>query len=56
LDADLARYKAELQAQTQIEVARINAEAKVAAAKTMGAKDASTADQVIAYEQRNEQE
>jgi len=56
LDADLARYKAELQSQTQIEVARINAEAKIAAAKTMGAKDASTADEVVEYEKRNEQE
>lgn len=56
LDADLARYKAELQSQTQIEVARINAEAKIASAKTMGAKDASTADEVVEYEKRNEQE
>ncbi|NKJ22013.1 hypothetical protein FHW85_002529 [Dyella sp. SG609] len=37
-------------------MARINAEAKIAAAKAMGAKDASTADEVVAYEQRNEQE
>jgi len=55
LDADLARYKAELQAQTQIEVARINAEARIAAAKSMGAKDASTADETVDYEERNEQ-
>lgn len=40
-DAELARYKAELAQQTAIEVARINAAAKVEAAAAQGAKDAS---------------
>ncbi|HEU4636059.1 MAG TPA: hypothetical protein VFS41_07775 [Edaphobacter sp.] len=50
-DAELQAYKAELQRDQAIEVARINAEAKILSAKTMGAKDASTAD-----EDANEQE
>lgn len=56
LDAELARYKADLQSQTQIEVARINAEAKILAAKAMGAKDASTASADAAYQEAHETE
>ncbi len=54
LDAELARYKADLQHQTAIEVARINAEAKIAAAKALGAKDASTADADVSYQEAHE--
>lgn len=50
-EAELEMFKAQLQRDQAIEVARINAEAKILSAKTMGAKDASTAD-----EDANEQE
>jgi len=46
--------KAEIQHTTAIETARINAEAKIASAKTMGAKDSSTADADTAYQAQNE--
>jgi len=54
LDYKLAVVKAQMSQDTAIEVARINAEAKIASAKAMGAKDASTADQDIAYQENRE--
>jgi len=56
LDAEVARYKAQLASQTQIEVARINAEGKILAAKAMGAKDGSTASADAAYQEAHESE
>lgn len=56
LDADVAKYKADLQHQTAIEVARINAEAKIAAAAAMGAKDAAIAQPNVDYQKANENE
>jgi hypothetical protein len=53
--AELERYKADLQHVTTIEVARINAEAKIASAKTMGAKDSSTANADVQYQETHEQ-
>ncbi len=50
--AQLDHAKAVMAQQTAIAVARINAEAKIASAKTMGAKDASTADASENYERR----
>ena len=50
----LEREKALIAQQTAIETARINAEAKIASAKTMGAKDASTADSDVAYQEARE--
>jgi hypothetical protein len=52
MELELAR--AHIQQQTAIEVARINAEAKIASAKTVGAKDASTADSDVAYQEGRE--
>jgi hypothetical protein len=51
---ELELARAHIQQQTAIEVARINAEAKIASAKTMGAKDASTADASEAYQEAHE--
>lgn len=50
----LEMRKAEIAHMTAIETARINAEAKIASAKTMGAKDASTADASEAYQEARE--
>lgn len=50
----LEREKAMIQQNTAITIARINAEAKIASAKTMGAKDASTADASEAYQEERE--
>jgi hypothetical protein len=52
---ELEVAKAHIQQQTAIEVARINAEAKIASAKTMGAKDNSTADADVQYQETHEQ-
>jgi len=52
---ELEVAKAHIQRQTAIEVARINAEAKIASAKTMGAKDNSTADADVQYQETHEQ-
>jgi hypothetical protein len=51
---ELEIAKAHIAQQTAIEVARINAEAKILSAKTLGAKDASTADSDAAYQEANE--
>lgn len=53
-EAALERYRAELQQQTAIQVARINAEAKIAAAQVQGAKDDSSANANVAYQEMNE--
>lgn len=54
LAADLEREKAMIQQQTAIATARINAEAKIASAETMGAKDASNAREDVAYQEARE--
>lgn len=55
-DKELAMFEAQLRHDEAIEVARINAEAKIASAKTMGAKDASTADADVGYQEAHEQQ
>lgn len=52
--AELERFKAELEHDKAIQIARINAEARIASAMTQGAKDASTATENIAYQERRE--
>lgn len=54
LEYNLAIAKAEMAQQTAITVARINAEAKILSAKTMGAKDGSTADADANYQEAHE--
>ena len=51
---ELELAKAHIAQQTAIEVARINAEAKILSAKASGAKDASTADSDAAYQEAHE--
>jgi hypothetical protein len=53
-DKELAMFEAQLRHDEAIEVARINAEAKIASAKTVGAKDNSTADSDVAYQEGRE--
>lgn len=60
-DKEMAQYKAELEMEqhrmkleADIVMARINAEAKILSAKTMGAKDSSTADADADYQEQHE--
>lgn len=53
-DMKLEQFKATLQQQTAIEIARINAEAKIASARVMGAKDTSAVGADMTYQEVNE--
>lgn len=52
--AELERFKAQLQQQTAIEIARINAEAKIAAARVSGVKDDSAVNADMLYQESHE--
>jgi hypothetical protein len=53
-EMELARYKADLAFKQAIEIARINAEAKIASARVMGAKDTSAVGADMTYQESNE--
>jgi hypothetical protein len=53
-DMEMERFRADVELRKAEIVARINAEAKILSAKTMGAKDASTADSDADYQEANE--